>query len=119
MQMPISCNVFLYTDDSALVRSGENPVEIENFLGNELQALSKWLVMNKLSFHLGKIESIVFAWKHHIRKISKLNIICNEVHIKSKDKVKYLGATLGQNLSGRIMGNLAVKEINAGIKFIW
>ena len=44
--------IFLYADGSALVRSGRDPVEIENFLGNELKAASKWLVMKKLSLHL-------------------------------------------------------------------
>lgn len=33
--------------------------------------------------------------------------------------MKYLGATLEQNLSGRCMGTNVVKKVNAGVKFMY
>ena len=112
-------NLFLYADDSALVKSGRNPSEIEAFLSEELKSVSDWLVMNKLSLHLGKTESILFASRHNLKKVSNLNVSCNNVEIGSADKVKYLGATLEQDLSGKCMGTSVIKKINAGVKFMY
>jgi 3-polyprenyl-4-hydroxybenzoate decarboxylase len=112
MESAVNCNLFLYADDSALVTSGKNSKEIESSLNKELLSLSKWLEMNKLSLHLGKTESIVFASKYHLKKLSKININCKDVEIESKDKIKYLGAYIEQDLSGNCMGTKVVKKSN-------
>ena len=51
--------------------------------------------------------------------MSKLNIICNDVLLESKSSVKYLDATIDQNLSGKSMGTSVVKKVNNGLKFLY
>ena len=84
-----------------------------------METVSKWLITNKLSLHLGKTESIVFASKKKLKKVSKMKIVCNNVDIESKSSVKYLGATLDQDMSGKSMGQSVIKKVNAGLKFLY
>ena len=39
----------------------------ENLLQTDLQIVSEWLIINKLSQHLGKPESILFGSKSRLR----------------------------------------------------
>jgi hypothetical protein len=55
----------MYADDSSLVVSGTGPRQIEITLAENLKSLSYWLEENKLSPHLGKTESILFATKRN------------------------------------------------------
>ena len=51
--------------------------------------------------------------------MSKLNIVCNNVKIESKANVKYLGAVIDQDLSGKTMGTGVIKKVNSGLKFLY
>jgi len=59
----VKCKLLLYADDSALLVSGDDISLIEKMLVNELNSVSKWLIDNRLSIHLGKTESILFGTK--------------------------------------------------------
>ena len=58
MESAVKCKLILYADDSALLVSGKDVKVIQEMLGKELCALTSYLVDNKLSFYLGKTESI-------------------------------------------------------------
>ena len=60
MEYFLDCDLYLYDDDSALVVSDTDVNEIESHLQRNLESLSVWLEVNKLSLHLGKTESILF-----------------------------------------------------------
>ena len=77
MEAAVTCKLLLYADDSALLISGKNINLIQVQLSSQLASLSDWLVDNKLSLHLGKIESILFGSKHRLRKCSSLNVSCS------------------------------------------
>ena len=119
MASSISCDLCLYADDSLLLVSGKDVKSIELSLCNEMNSISNWLDSNKLSLHLGKTESILFASKKKIKKCSKLVIKCKDVEIESKQNVKYLGATIDQDMSGSTMGNTVIKKVNSGLKFLY
>jgi len=115
----VNCDLFLYADDSALVVSHKDPAVIQETLRLELEGLSTWLEENKLSLHLGKTESILFASNPKLSKCKSLKINCNGVDITSTNTVKYLGVQIDQNMSGTSMGNSVVKRINSRIKFLY
>lgn len=115
----VLCDIFLYADDSMLVVSGKNVLDIEKTLECEMNKLSVWLESNKLSLHLGKTESILFGSKRKLKRISKMNILCNGVELEAKKQVKYLGATIDQDMSGKTMGSNIVTKINKGLKFMY
>jgi len=92
---------------------------IENELSDDLQAVSSWLVDNKLSLHLGKTESIVFGSKHKLKSNPSLKVSCNGIAIQSTSSVQYLGATLDQNLSCENIASSVINKANARLKFLY
>ena len=119
MQSAVSCKLLLYADDSALMVSGKNVAAIQAGLSRELEAVSKWLVDNKLSLHLGKTESILFGTKRKLAKCSQLGVTCNGINITASTTVKYLGANLDQAMSGEPMGDRVIKKSNSRLKFLY
>ena len=71
MPASVKCKLMLYADDSALLVSGNGVSEIETVLSAELAAVQEWLIDNKLSLHLGKTESILFASNGRLQNGSK------------------------------------------------
>ena len=112
-------DLYLYADDSAILVKGKDVHAIEDKLSSDLGNVKLWLEENKLSLHLGKTESILFASKSKLKKTSKLNVKVDDVVLQSKNSVKYLGATIEQDLSGDTMGYNAVKKVNTGLKFLY
>ena len=98
MKAAVKCKLLLYADDSALLVSGKDGLEIERILSVELGAVNEWLCENRLSLHLGKTQSILFGSKKHISKCSELHVTCNGSVIGSESEVTYLGAILDQTL---------------------
>jgi len=119
MESAVNCILMLYADDSALVVSSRDLATVERILSGELYNLSKWLVDNKLSLHLGKTESLVFTSKKKIKSNPELKISCNNVEIKSVKSVKYLGIVLDQTLSGKQMANNIIQKTNSRLKFMY
>ena len=111
--------LLLYADDSAILVANKSRSVIEKELSDDLQAVSSWLVDNKLSLHLGKTESIVFGSKHKLKSNPSLNVSCNGIVIQSTSSVKYLGATLDQNLSCESMASSVINKANARLKFLY
>ena len=100
MKAAVKCKLLLYADDSALLVSGKDVLEMERILSVELGAVKKWLCENRLSLHLGKTQSILFGSKKRISKCCELHVTCNGSVIGSESEVTYLGEILDQTLSG-------------------
>jgi len=87
MSAVVNNKLLLYAEDSAILVTGKDRLQIEQELSKELQSVSEWLVDNKLSLHLGKTESILFGSKIRLKKGCSLNISCNGTDIKSTSSV--------------------------------
>ena len=85
-------------------------------LTEDLKCLSRWLIDNKLSLHLGNTESILFGSPQKIKCNPSLEITCNNLAMHSTRYVKYLGATLDQTLSFSEMAQSLLKKANARLK---
>ena len=81
MPMAVKCDLFLYADDTCLVFQSKNVKDIEKQLNEDFANICDWFVDNKLSIHFGedKTKSILFASKHKIKKLQKLEIIYNNI----------------------------------------
>ncbi|XP_053400521.1 uncharacterized protein LOC128557298 [Mercenaria mercenaria] len=119
MSAVVDDKVLLYADDSGILVTGKCKSEIEAILSNDLELISAWLVDNKLSLHLGKTESILFGSKPKLRNGSSLAITCNGVGISASETVKYLGATLDQQLSGETIAWSVINKANSRLKFLY
>ena len=119
MSAAVKCKLLLYADDSVLLASGKDLVEIEATLSCELESVNNWLIDNKLSLHLGKTQSIVFGTRKKLYKCSTLNIVCNGNVIESKSTVTYLGVTLDQSLSGDVIASDVLFKTSNKLKFLY
>ena len=108
----------LYATDSGILVHGKSVSDIELLLSEELKHVNEWLVDNKLLLHLGKTESILFGSIPKLRSQSTLNISCNGIDIQATSSVKYLGATLDQNLSCNVIARSVVTKSNARLKYL-
>ena len=70
MGSAVDCDLLWYAYDSSLLNRGKNIIDIEQKVSEELAKLNVWLTDNKLSLHLGKTESLLFA---STRKLNNLN----------------------------------------------
>ena len=119
MESAVDCDLLLYADDSALLIRGKNITDIEQKLSEELTKLNVWLIDNKLSLHLGKRESILFASNRKLKQHNFLRISCNGIKVGGKEVVTYLGGQLDQDLSGKSMAQKIIHKVNASLKFLY
>ena len=74
MESAVDCDLLLYADDSALLIRRKSIIDIEQKLSEELAKLNVWLIENKLSLHLGKTESLLFASTRKLKQQKFLRI---------------------------------------------
>ena len=94
MESAVDCDLLLYADDSPLRIWGKNIIDIEQKLSKELAKLNVRLIDNKLSLHLGKTESLLFASNRKLKQQKSLRISCNCIKVGGKEVVTYLGGQL-------------------------
>ena len=113
------CNLFLYADDSALAVTSKSLSFIEQTLTANMEALSEWLCINKLSLHLGKTECILFHSKRRIKDSQPLCITCNGVKLRTTKCIKYLGAYIDEAMTGTQMFEFSYRKISNTLKFLF
>ena len=118
MKSACDCNLFLFADDAALLVSHKEKSVVETLLSSELKKISIWLADNKLSLHLGKTESILFASKIKLKQNPGLKILVGNTVIQTKKEITYLGCILDENLSGESMALRVISKANQRIKFL-
>ena len=119
MSQAVTCDLLLYADDSCLTVTHKEVKYIEETLNNNLSSLCDWLIDNKLSIHLGKTESILFGTRNKLKMPNSLNIKYGTHEIEQKQKVKYLGVTLDDSLTGKSMVESILSKINNKLKFLY
>ena len=121
MPQAVSCDLFLYADDSCLVYQDKDIKEIERRLNTDFSSLCDWFVDNKLSIHFGqdKTKSILFSSKNKIKKLEPLNISYQNINIQQHSKVKYLGCIFDATLSGESMAQHVTNKINSKLRFLY
>ena len=73
---------------------GKNIIDIKQKLSEEVAKLNVWLIDNKLSLHLGKTESPLFASTRKLKQQKFIRISCNGIKVGGKKVVTYLGGQL-------------------------
>ena len=94
MKSACDCNLFLYTDDSALLVSHHVKLEVEKLLSSELHKVSIWLAEDKLSLHHSKTELILFGSKEKLKKSPDFRVVVGVFEVTAKESVMYLGCIL-------------------------
>ena len=119
MHSSLTCKLSLYADDSALFFSHKDPAVIANVLGNELSNCQKWLIDNKLSLHMGKIECLLFGSKRRLKRVRDFQITCDGMALKRVESVQYLGVRLDCNMSGEPHAIALITKCNSRVSFLF
>ena len=118
MASACDCDLFLFADDSALLVSDKDNLQVEKALSSELNKICTWLNDNKLSIHLGKTESILFGSIPKLSKVDNFTVKVGNNAIADKKEITYLGCVLEANLSSDKMTTKVVKKVNQRIRFL-
>ena len=92
-------------------------------MGLQLKALKarllrRW-VDNRLPLHAGKTECILIGTRHRLRDVDDFRVSCGGVDVRRVDKVRYLGVTLDQHLSGQVQAMSVVKKVGSRLGFLY
>ena len=96
------CNVspvlklILFADDTNIFCSGSDIVQLSIIVSNELDKLSEWFAVNKLSLNLSKTIFMLFT---NCRMEHNVNISINNCEIDMVYKTKLLGVVIDSNLN--------------------
>ena len=115
----LNCRLSLYADDSALLVSGRDASEVARILSEELDTCRAWFVDNRLSFHPGKTECLLFGRKSSLGKVPSFEVKLGEVVVKRVFSAKYLGLTLDQHFDFSLHVEGALKKAAAKIHFLY
>ena len=96
------CNVspvlkfILFADDTNIFCSWSDIVQLSIIVSNELDKLSEWFAVNKLSSNLSKTNFMLFT---NCRREQNVNISINNCDIDMVYKTKFLGVVLDSKLN--------------------
>ena len=100
--LPRQCTTslpFIYADDTALLATGEDTLEVQSKLQNDLDMLSVWFAKNKLSVNCSKSNSMLFTSNRSQYKNDTLCLNIRNDAIEQSNEVKYLGLYVDLRLS--------------------
>ena len=86
----------MFADDTCVTIASENLNDLITDVKNELENISNWMRIKKLSLNASKSELMVVG---HRRKLNRVgnelsNLVLNNEVIKRVEKIKYLGINI-------------------------
>ena len=89
----------MYADDTTIYFNLKDfdSDNVSNEINNELEKITKWLQINKLSLNTQKSKLMVLHRKQ--KHIKELNIVINGRKIDRVESFNYLGLTIDETLS--------------------
>ena len=89
----------MYAADTTIYFNLEDfdPYHLKRDINNELEKITLWLKMNKLSLNVQKTKFMIFHRKH--KQISELNIAINDTDIERVESFNFLGLHIHESLS--------------------
>ena len=101
----------LYADDTTLFTSmNSDSANSSEILNNELQSISDWLKLNKLSLNIGKTKAIIFHTPQ--KKIQYPNLCIDDTKIEFVNKFYFLGLIMDEHLKWTYHVELISKKIS-------
>ena len=88
----------LFADDTSLFFSHRNPNVIAKVVNEELDKISRWFKINKLSINIKKTNFILFS-NNHKKLNENLTVLIDNVPITNVNSTRFLGVLIDKNLS--------------------
>ena len=89
----------LFADDTNAFLTGKNVNDLIETMNQELEKLTKWLHVNKLSLNVSKTHYIIFRSRGMPKPIVSNILHINNIPIKEDTKTKFLGVILDNKLT--------------------
>jgi hypothetical protein len=81
----------MFADDTNIICSNKDPEMLENILNKELDSISNWFKLNKLSLNIDKTNFIIFKNKHSNLKNNNIKFSIDDKTISQVKTTKFLG----------------------------
>ena len=89
---------YLYTDDTAIVTTGDEVENVASNLENALTISHEWIPDNKLSLSLSKTKVMFLGTTHKTQEAADIVVKCNNEVVQKVNSFKYLGIMIDKNL---------------------
>ena len=100
----------LFADDTCIFYSNKNRDILESTLNTELNKVSDWLIVNKLSLNVSKSNALTFRAKN-ANDLPLLNLTINNEKIEEKTSAKYLGVLFDNKLTWKFQIDQISKKL--------
>lgn len=90
-------NVISYADDTAIITTANSWTEVEAKMNEDLECISSWLALNRLSLNISKTVFITFG-NYNNSIPNNLDIRINQEKINRVSNCKYLGLIFDCNM---------------------
>ena len=107
---------FLFADDTNLFVHGNDVSNMVNILNDELQAITHWLKVNKLSLNVKKTHYMIFTTKKHMP--TTLAIFMDGYAIDRVKHTKFLGVYIDEKLNWKQHISYLSRKISRGIGIV-
>ena len=94
-----SSHFIIFADDTNILFSHEDPVQLEKLINTELKEISNWFKLNKLSLNIDKTNFMIFKNKYNNKPMPDFKIEIDNKHIEQVDTTKFLGILIDNNLT--------------------
>ena len=110
----------MYADDTCVTIASENLNDLITDVKNELENISTWMRINKISLNASKSEFMVVG---HRRKLNRVhnevpNLVLNNEVIKRIEKIKYLGININESLNWEEQYKTVKNKLKGGNKLL-
>jgi hypothetical protein len=89
----------LFADDTNILFSHENPLRLESIINSELNMISNWFKLNKLSLNIKKTNYMIFKNKYSTKQEINIKILIDDCELQQVNTTKFLGLLIDDNLS--------------------
>ena len=109
----------MYADDTIIYFNLEDfdPYNLERDINNELEKITLWLKMNKLSLNVQKTKLMIFHRRQ--KQINELNISINGTDIERVDSFNFLGLHIHESLSWRTHTDIVRNTISKVVGILY
>ena len=110
-------STFMFADDTSMLGHDKNINSLQSCINENLQMVSEWLQVNKLSLNISKSHFMLFTRKR--TDVHDINIEINNITISRVKNVKFLGVILDEKMSWKDHINYISKKISKCIAIMF
>ena len=109
----------MYADDTTIYFNLEDfdPYNLERDINNELEKITLWLKMNKLSLNVQKTKLMIFHRRQ--KRMNELNISINGTDIERVESFNFLGLHIHESLSWRTHTDIVRNKISKVVGILY